>query len=130
MDGSGKQKAYELTFEEREGYLYAFVTGEYDNFAISFAYWSEIGERLKELGQKKVLIVEDIAEQATMVEVYDLVTRLWELGFAGVKIAFVDRYLDHHDLNDFGALVATNRGLRGRAFNTEPEAEAWLLEGR
>ena len=130
MDTGRLPKPYELSFEQRKGYLYAFVSGEHDNFDISFAYWGEIGARLAELGLKKVLIVEDIPEQATMHEVYEMVTRLWELGFGSVKIAFVDRFLSHHDLNDFGALVGTNRGLNGRAFHTEAEAEAWLMDDR
>jgi hypothetical protein len=126
-DTDSTAKPYELTFEERDGYLYAFVAGEHDNYAISHAYWSEIAVRVAELGSKKVLVVEDIPEQAEMVDVFNLVTKMPEMGLLGITIAFVDRYMSHNHLNDFAVLVATNRGLKGQAFLTEREAEKWLM---
>ncbi len=120
-------KPYDLKFEERDGYLYAYVAGEHDNFEISFAYWSEIAEKLVEVEQKKALVVEDIAEQSAMVDVYRLVTRLAELGKIGITVAFVDRYSSHQELNDFGILIGTNRGITCKAFHDESEAETWLL---
>ena len=118
---------YELTMEPREGYLYAYVIAEHDTFEICFAYWSEIGSKLDELGLERVMIVEDIAEESPMVDVYELASRLPDIGFRGVAIAFVDRYASHQDLNDFGVLVGSNRGLIGKAFSNETEAENWLL---
>jgi hypothetical protein len=118
---------YELTMEAREGYLYAYVIAEHDTFEICFAYWSEIGTKLDELGLDRVMIVEDIAEESPMVDVYELASRLPDIGFRGVTIAFVDRYASHQDLNEFGVLVGSNRGLIGKAFSNEAEAESWLL---
>ena len=118
---------YQLTMEPREGYLYAYVAGEHDTFEICYAYWGEIGDKLSELGLDRVLIVEDIAEESPMVDVYELASRLPDIGFRGITIAFVDRYASHQDLNDFGVLVGSNRGLIGKAFSNETEAEHWLL---
>lgn len=73
------------------------------------------------------MIVEDIAEESPLADVYDLASRIPDLGFRGVKIAFVDRYSNHQELNDFGVLVGSNRGLIGKAFSNESEAEEWLL---
>ena len=126
MDSAELPKPYELTFEPREGYLYAYVAGEQDTFEICFAYWSEIGRKLAELKLDRVLVVEDIAEESPMVDVYELASKLPDIGFRGISIAFVDRYASHQDLNDFGVLVASNRGLIGRAFHNEAEAVAWL----
>jgi hypothetical protein len=36
----------------------------------------------------------------------------------GIAIAFVDRHADQAELNSFGELVAQNRGVSGRYFNT------------
>jgi len=47
------------------------------------------------------------------------------MGFG--KVAFVDRYLDHHDTNAFGELVANNRGLNCKIFHDTTTAEEWLL---
>jgi hypothetical protein len=49
------------------------------------------------------------------------------MGLAGVKIAFVDRHPDHHELNLFGELVSTNRGLFCKVFRDLKEGEAWLV---
>ncbi|HUR98948.1 MAG TPA: hypothetical protein VMZ26_12850 [Pyrinomonadaceae bacterium] len=120
-------KPYDLTFEVRDGYAYAYVAGEHDNFEICSAYWGEIGEKLTENRITKVMIVEDIAEESPLADVYDLASGLIDMGFRGVKIAFVDRYSSHQELNEFGVLVGSNRGLLGKAFSDEAEAEKWLL---
>ena len=120
-------KPYELTFEIRDGYGYAYVRSEHDSLVISQTYWAEIGRRLSEAGLRKVLIVEDIDEQAPAPEdVYILVKQLPGLGFTGVQIAFVDRHSSHQELNEFGVFVASNTGLRAKAFGTDAEAIAWL----
>ena len=120
-------KQYDLTFEVRNGYAYAYVAGEHDNLEICTAYWSEIGQKLSEHQIDKVMIVEDIPEESPLADVYDLASGLIDMGFRGVKIAFVDCYSGHQELNDFGVLVGSNRGLVGKAFSDEAEAEAWLL---
>lgn len=120
-------KPYDLTLEVRDKYLYAYVAGEHDTFEICFAYWSEIAQKLAEVDLDRVLIVEDIAEESPMVDVYELASRLVDIGFRGVTVAFVDRYASHQELNDFGVLVGSNRGLIGQAFSDEAEAEKWLL---
>jgi hypothetical protein len=48
------------------------------------------------------------------------------MGFASIKVAFVDVYLDQQDVNSFGELVAVNRGLSGKVFNNIADAEKWL----
>ena len=120
-------KPYEITFEVRNGYAKAYVVAEHDNLEVCSAYWGEIGKRLSELQITKVMVVEDIEEESPLSDVYDLASGLVDMGFRGVKIAFVDRYSSHQELNDFGVLVGSNRGLDGRAFSDEAEAEKWLL---
>ena len=127
MDAPELSKPYELTMEARDGYLYAYVRAEHDTFEICYAYWGEIGRKLAELGLERVLIVEDIPEESPMVDVYELASRLPDIGFIGIAIAFVDRYASHQDLNEFGVLVGSNRGLIGKAFSNEDEAKKWLF---
>ena len=127
MKSSESPKPYDLKFDVRDGYLHAYVSGEHDTLEICTAYWSEIGAKLKELGLVKTMIVEDIVEESSLADVYDLASQLGDMGFRGVKIAFVDRYSSHQDQNDFGVLVGNNRGLNGRAFDNESAAEDWLL---
>lgn len=127
MDTIDPTVQYDLAFEARERYLYAYVSGEHDSFEISAAYWSEIARELKEQNIDKVLIVEDIIEQSPVADIYNLSVHLVDMGFRGVKIAFVDRHSGHEELNEFGVLVGSNRGLIAQAFNDETAAEKWLL---
>lgn len=111
----------------RSRYLYAYVSGEHDSYEISRSYWQEVSDECARQKAARVLIEEDIREAVSMGEMYRLASEIPELGFFGIRIAFVDRYVEHQDLNQFGELVAVNRGLYGRLFNDIETAEKWLL---
>ena len=120
-------KPYQISFERRPQYLYVYVSGERDSYEISRQYWQEVSGECGRTQCKKVLIEEDIPEVISMGEMYQLAAEIPQLGFFGVRIAFVDRYIEHQDLNQFGELVAINRGVYGKIFNDVKEAEKWLL---
>lgn len=121
-------KLYQITFEHRPQYLYVYVTGEHDSYEISRQYWLEVAEECSKTECKKVLIDEDIKELVSMSEVYQLASEVPKMGFQGVPVAFFDRFAEHDELNQFGGLVAANRGLLVRVFNNFEEAENWLLD--
>jgi hypothetical protein len=121
-------KPYTIHFEEREKYLYAFVTGEKDTLEISMMFWSEIAEKCRTLKCKKLLVEEDFPEAIQTFEMYRLAEFLAALRLSTVKTAFVDRRLEQQELNDFGLTVAQNRGLYAMIFNNAQEAEKWLLK--
>lgn len=128
-DIPSSDKLYTLTFQDRDGYLYALVEGEIDNAEVTSRYWREIAAKCKEAGTQKVLIVEDLPGGPSVTEVYNLASALPALGFYRIKIAFVDRHLDQQELNQFGELVAVNRGINGKIFTEVDAAEKWLLAG-
>lgn len=129
MTAADSAKFYSLSFEHRPRYLYAYVTGEKDSYDISKAYWQEVSDELAKTEYQMLLVDEDIAEAASMGDVFQLLSELAGMGLAGIRIAFSDRKIEHKDLNEFGELVGTNRGLNGKAFNDVAEAEKWLLSG-
>jgi hypothetical protein len=118
---------YTLRFEQRDGYLYAHVRGEHDSVAISTAYWSEIARRCHELDARRLLVVEELAERADVLDVYEVASGLVALGFSRIRIAFVDLLLEEQPMMQFAERVARNRGIDGRVFRDEAAAEAWLL---
>lgn len=124
---SDSSKPYTLVFEYRPEYLYAFVTGEKDSYEISKQYWQEIAAECKKAGFKKVLIEEDIEQNVSMSDMYQFCAEIPNLGFFGIRVAFVDRFEDQQQLNQFGETVATNRGLLSRVFNNFEDGEKWLL---
>jgi hypothetical protein len=120
-------KPYDLSFQYRPRYLYVYVTGERDSYEISKQYWQEIAAECRRSDCKKVLIEEDITEIVSTGEMYKIASEIPQMGFFGIRIAFVDRRIEHQDLNQFGELVATNRGIYGKIFNDVEESEKWLL---
>lgn len=127
VNSPGGSRAFELFFERRPAYLYARVAGQEDSYEISRQFWQEIADECRRLDCKKVLIVEEIVMEAPLHDVYQLASELPHMGFRGVKVAFVDRLAEDRQINEFGALVATNRGFHGQIFNDFDEAEKWLL---
>lgn len=117
---------YTLRFEDRPGYTRAHVVGERDTVEISLAYWTEIARHCHEHAVHSVLVVEEIAERAAMLDVYEVASGLVALGFSDIRIAFVDLNTDELPLMQFGETVARNRGIDGRVFAREADAEAWL----
>lgn len=119
-------KPYHLTFEPRPHYLVARVSGEADSVAISLAYWAEVAAECRARGMARVLVIEELKQKPTPFEVFEVASRLREVGMGGIVIAFVDTDLDQLPENLFGETVATNRGLVGKVFNSVADAEAWL----
>lgn len=126
MPAHDPEKPYTLTFDHRPEYLYAAVCGDKDSYAISKQYWMEIAAHLKETDYRRLLIDEDIEQAASVTDVFQLVSELPGMGFTGIRVAFCDRKIEHKDLNDFGELVGSNRGLNGRVFNDVKLAEEWI----
>jgi hypothetical protein len=117
---------YTLQFEQRTGYTRAHVRGERDSVEISLAYWSDIARYCHEHQVRGVLVVEEIAQRASVLDIYEVAAGLVALGFSDIRIAFVDRNADELPMMQFGETVARNRGIDGRVFASEAEAEAWL----
>ena len=120
-------KPYEIFFEYRPQYLYVRVAGEQDSYEISKQYWREIAEECKKSDCRKVLIEENLLENVSMPDMYQFASEILQLGFFGIRVAFVDLQEEQQQLNKFGETVATNRGLFSRVFGNSEEAEKWLL---
>lgn len=124
---SDSPDSYNISFEYRPEYLYVYVSGEHDSYDISLRYWKEVADECAKKEVKKVLIEEDISEAISMGEMYKLASEIPQLGFYGIRIAFVDRHIEQQGSNEFGELVAVNRGMYGKIFNDFNAAEIWLL---
>lgn len=118
--------SYDLHCEVRGSYLFAQVRGEADSFEISLGYWKEIATELRRSGLRRVLVVEELKAPSSAVDTFEVASRLAEIGFRGVSVAFVDMELDHLPDNLFGENVARNRGVNGRVFNNLALAQEWL----
>ena len=129
MSAPVDDKSYSITYDVRPDYLYAHVTGSAETSELIRDYWNEIAGECERHSVKKLLVEEDLSRRVdSMSDVYTSSADVSVIGgLAGVKVAYVDRNPEHRDLNRFGELVASNRGMYCKAFEDVDEAERWLL---
>ena len=116
---------YQLTFDNREIYLYVFIKGQ-DSFAASLSYWNEIADEVKRLGCTKLLVHEQLEGNVDEGEIFDVIMDLKESVLRGVQIAFYDENRDDIPINALGQLVANNRGGAVRLFHNLKAAMNWI----
>ena len=119
-------KPYQISFEQRRDYLYVCIEGEHDSYAISHAYWTEISLECERVKATRLMVDENLTESVSVAEMYQIASEIPGM-FSGIAIAFVDRHADQAELNEFGELVAVNRGVTGKFFVEARDAEEWLL---
>jgi len=120
---------YTLRFEHRGDYLRAQVDGEHDGFDVSLAYWSQIAAACRARGTRRVLVVENILEAGDPLMLEGLIDAIVALGFQDIRVAFVDLMQSHLAAMEHGEILARERGIAGRVFGEESEAERWLRHG-
>ena len=126
MTGDNKEETFKISYQEHEGYLHAFVSGEKDSVAVNLEYWRPVIAEIKKRGLNAVLVEENFPNQLSVAEIFTVTSAIPEMGAQGLKIAFVDQEAEHRALNLFGENVAVNRGVNGRVFKTREDAIAWL----
>jgi len=126
---SNNPAPYQLNFEERPRFLLARVSGPEDSLEVSISFWKEIAAEALRRHTTYLMVQESFPNNVSTIDMMQVASFLAELGFANIRIAFVDERRDQLDRNRLGELVAVNRGLRGKVFADEAEAERWLLAG-
>jgi hypothetical protein len=123
-----QQKPYKIAFEDYGDHLHARIEGEADSYEISQMYWAEIAAECEKRGTKKLFVEERLEQQIpSIADTYQTAAERHEMGLAGIKIAFYDAIADQLDQNQFGELVARNRGVNVKVFDDTAAALAWLL---
>jgi hypothetical protein len=117
---------YELTFEEREGYLYARVTAEIIDRKMAMAYLTEVAKRAKQVGTACLMLHRDIPEMLPDGILF-FVTAEFQKMIAGIKTAFVNPHITNEEAFKFAITVGQNRGANYNIFNNDNDAETWLL---
>lgn len=133
MQGFGRQavenqsdRKYTIVYENYPTYLYALVHGEAYGYEILSAFLKEIADECRARGFKQILIEENISAIATKEDAYRVASEMPELGYAGIRVAYVDRFLDQEEVNEFGRDVAVHNGIDVRLFSDQEMADRWL----
>lgn len=120
---------YELSVEDRGGYLHVRVTGENSPQAVR-GYLADLRTICIERGSDAVLIEESLQGPGlALLEIFQIASEGCRHGLEIGRIAFVDVVPEHSAADmQFAETVAVNRGLNIRRFRTVQDAERWLLE--
>lgn len=122
-----KENPYRIAFEDYGDHLYARVEGEADSYEISQMYWAEIAAECEKRGTRKLFVEERLQQQIpSIADTYQAAAERHEMGLAGIKIAFYDAFAEQLDQNQFGELVARNRGVNVKVFDDADAALTWL----
>ena len=119
-------KPYTINFEEYPEYLYALVHGEKYGYEVLSQFLREIAGECGKRNFSRVLIEENISATASETDVFRIASELPQLGFANIRMAYIDRFSDQDALNEFGRQIAVKSGVDVRIFGTLGDANEWL----
>ena len=120
---------YELTFEDRPGYLYAHLKGDTISSEVIRSYVAEIVAKSNSTGQGRILLYRDIPAVLSEGETFFTVRESLE-SLRGKKLALVNPHADINKEVKFGMTVGHNRGGNYADFEDIPSAEIWLLSDK
>lgn len=118
-----------LVFEDRNGYLYAHVSGPRDSHQISLAYWSRVAEQVRKRDARKLLVHENLGDHEDERDLSSMIDALIAMGLDRIQVAFVVGRIELVTEMEHGEILALERGANGRVFGSVAMAERWLRHG-
>ena len=122
-------KSYQLSIQEKPGYLHFQVSGE-NNLETVQSYLEEVLQRCIEQKYSSVLIEEFLQGPGLkVIEMFQIAEKSSDISNHLRRVAYVDTNMEHSFANlKFAGTVASNRGLNVHIFPSVPDAEQWLHE--
>ncbi len=121
---------YELTFQERGGYLRVQIRGTQDSLEMSLAYWNEIAAECERRGTRALLVVDQLpGEPIPPQDQERVIEAMRDSYMRRVRVAYFEADAANLPLAEYGELVAREAGYTVRVFGSEREAELWLRYG-
>ena len=109
-------------------YLRAHVFGGTDSLQVSCDIWRLLSAQCARFGTRCLLAIEDLAGTVPQEDLPALTAAQMACGFGELRIAFVDLHVDVQG-NETSELLLMEQDVQVKVFNTEAEAERWLLYG-
>lgn len=119
-------KEFNLIFKDRGNYLYVRLSGR-DSFSASLDYWNQIADQVRKQQLHKVLVHESLTGEVSEGEMFDIMMDILPAS-TGIRVAFFDENNADQNINDFGQLIANNRGADIRIFQSLEAAEKWIQD--
>jgi hypothetical protein len=113
-------------YEMLPEHLYVHISGPRNSFRAMRAYVSQIAEISKFTPTKRILVETHFPPAASVHDIFEIINELHEFGLSKKIFAVVDGDVQHDEANKFAEMVAANRKLKIRIFDTRTDAESWL----
>lgn len=120
-------RLYTISYETRPEYLYAYIKGDLSTSETKVECWREMIAHCRAGQHDQLLVVLDGPGNSTEIDAFTSSRAIVEIGLTGIKIAFADLDPANYQNNQFGELVAENRGAFAKVFTTENDAHNWLV---
>ena len=117
-----------MDVEWHGSHLRAHVFDGTDSVPVSIAMWKLLAEQCREYSARRLLVLEDLAGSVDVADIGAVVAAIVGLGFAGIRIAFVE-LRDDMSVNEHGEILALEQGVTICVFGNESQARRWLLYG-
>jgi hypothetical protein len=123
------EKPYELKFEDRDDYLYAFVTSDDEGCREATGdYIGEIGEACRKKGCVRLLIEKVVPNTLWLWDSIFVLNHFPALGLSNIKVALIDQSASIYDPEGFGVFVGSNPPVDMHVVSTRAAGETWLLK--
>ena len=120
-------KTYELRFEKRNRYLYAFIRSDSSRPTVAPEYLKEIAKKCTETQCSKIMIENALSQSFWVWDMFAVATCFPQMGIECTKVAIVDNFAPI-EKEEFAVIVGRECGLDVHVFSDLPDAEQWLLE--
>ena len=121
-------KPYVINFENGPNYLYALVHGDQYGYDVLAKFLTEIADECRKRNFDRVMIEENISATASQEDVFRIASELPQFGFADIRMAYIDRFTDQAELNEYGRKIAEDSGVDVKIFASLEEADRWLSQ--
>lgn len=126
MSENIEAKPYTIVFEEYPTYLYALVHGEQYDYDVIASFLTEIADECRNRNFRSILVEENISATASPEDIARAAKDLPDFGFAGIRMAYLDRFSEQKELNEFGEDIAVDHGVDVKLFSDMASADKWL----
>lgn len=119
---------FRILVENRGDYLRAHVHDGVDSVQVSIAMWELLAAQCRHHRARRLLVVEDLESSVELEDLQQVIEAMLGFGFADIRIAFVELRTGLQD-NEFGEILALERGIVVQVFGNEAVARNWLMHG-
>lgn len=121
---------FRIRFRMEGRHLRASVSGYGGSVDTTIAYWNAIGEEVRKVRPRSVLVVDQMDGGPMPREhLQQFIDAMSGRGFEGIRIAYVEAHVDQLSQAEIAEILACEKGFNVRVFGNEMDAAVWIRHG-